>query len=167
MIAGYSDFSWPWDRLSWKSYLLRFPYICTLPKSEVVSSCMSIWRQGGLESWVGLKIRLRNFELDWIFTLMCASLSAPSWCPTCPPWSTYSFIITIKLLGSNLFSRSLVEEYKNEFIWWFSHCTHDFLIGPCISMERVIVSNIVMSTSILSSLPQNMTTSARLTRLVR
>jgi hypothetical protein len=36
MIAGDSNFSWPWDWLHWKSYLLSFPCIWRTSKSVVV-----------------------------------------------------------------------------------------------------------------------------------
>jgi hypothetical protein len=72
---------------------------------------------------------------------------APFWCPTCPLWSTHSFLITIKSLGSNLFSRSLADEHKNEFTWLHSCCAHDLVIGPCTSIEGVVVSDVVMSSS--------------------
>jgi hypothetical protein len=70
----------------------------------------------------------------------------PSWCPTCSPWSTLWFLMTIKSLGSNLFSRSLADEHKNVY-WWRSYCAHDLVIGPCNSIEGMVVSNVVMSSS--------------------
>jgi hypothetical protein len=36
MIADDSDFSWPWDWYHWKGYLLSFPFICRMSKTEVV-----------------------------------------------------------------------------------------------------------------------------------
>jgi hypothetical protein len=145
MIAAYSDFNWPWGHSHSKSYLLIFPCICRSPDA----SCVSIWRHGGTGLWVGLEVRLRSFEFDWIPPCCVCFLVSPahSWCPTCPPWSTPWFLITIKSLCSNLFSRSLVNKHKNEFTWWFSQCACDLVIGPWTSMEGVVVSNIVMSSS--------------------
>jgi hypothetical protein len=71
----------------------------------------------------------------------------PSWCPTCSLGSTPWFLITIKSLGSKIFARSLVNRLKNKFTWWFSRCAHDLVIGPCNSMEEVVVSDVVMSSS--------------------
>jgi hypothetical protein len=92
-----------------------------------------------------------SWTLDWLGHPPCCAYffgsPAPSWCPTCPPWSTPWFLITIKSLGSNLFSRSLADEHKNEFTWWRSCCAHDLIIGPCTSIEGVVVSDIVMSSS--------------------
>jgi hypothetical protein len=88
---------------------------------------------------------------NWIGSPPCYACflgsPTPSWCPTCTPWSTPWFQIIIKSLDSNIFSRSLVDEHKNEFTWWFSHCTHDLVIGPCTSIEGVVVSDVVMSSS--------------------
>jgi hypothetical protein len=75
---------------------------------------------------------------------------ATSWCPTCPPWSTPWFLITIKLLGSHLFSRSLADEHKNKFSWRRSCCAHDLITGPCTLIEGVVVSDIVMFSSVPS-----------------
>jgi hypothetical protein len=73
---------------------------------------------------------------------------AHSWCPACSPWSTPWFLITIKSLGSNLFSRSLADEHKNEFTWRHSCYAHDLIIGPCNSIERIVVSDVVISSSL-------------------
>jgi hypothetical protein len=50
--------------------------------------------------------------------------------------------MTIKSLGSHLFSRSLEDEHKNEFTRWRSCCACDLVIGPCISIEGVVVSDV-------------------------
>jgi hypothetical protein len=73
--------------------------------------------------------------------------SEPTWCPTCSPWSTPWFLITNKLSDSNLFSRSLVDEHKNKFTWRHSCCACDLIIGPYNSIEGMVVSDIVMSSS--------------------
>jgi hypothetical protein len=42
----------------------------------------------------------------------------------------------------------MVDEQKNEFTWWFSHCAGDLVIDPYTSKKGVVVSDIVMSLSI-------------------
>jgi hypothetical protein len=106
------------------------------------------------------KVVLDSSELDsksdswtpnWLGPPPCCACflgsPAPPWCPTCPPWSTSWFLITIKSLGSNLFSRSLAGEHKNKITWWHSCCAHDLVIGPCTSIG-VVVSDVVMSSSV-------------------
>jgi hypothetical protein len=72
------------------------------PNQRLYVSCASIWRKGGPGPQDWLEIRLCNSELDWISTLVCASpcLSTPSWCPTCPPWSTPSSRGSLRSHGS-------------------------------------------------------------------
>jgi hypothetical protein len=36
IIANDSDFSWTWNRCHWKGYLLIFPYIYRMSKTDVV-----------------------------------------------------------------------------------------------------------------------------------
>jgi hypothetical protein len=76
---------------------------------------------------------------------------APSWCPACSAWSTPSFLKTIKSLVSNLFSRSLADEHKNKFTWRHSCCAHDLIISPCNSIEGMVVSDVMMSSSFFPS----------------
>jgi hypothetical protein len=143
-IVAYFNFSWPLDQWHWKDYLLIFPCICRSPKSEV-----------GRVLYVHLKARW-SWTPSWTSTMVCVFswlsstflISAPSWCPACSPWSTPWFLITIKSLGSNLFSRSLADEHKNEFTWRHSCYAHDLIIGPCNSIERIVVSDVVISSSL-------------------
>jgi hypothetical protein len=98
-----------------------------------------------------LDSKLESWTPNWIVPPACCACflgsPAPSWCLTCPPWFTHWFLITIKLLDSNLFSRSLADEHQNEFTWWCSYCARDLVIGPCTSIKGVVVSNVVMSSS--------------------
>jgi hypothetical protein len=138
MILADSNFSWPWDHFHWKDYLLIFPCICRSPKLEV--ECIL---------YVNLKARW-SWTLNWLRPPPCCPYFfrtiAPSWCPTCHPWSTPWFLITIKSLGSHLFSISLAGEHKNEFTWRRSCCARDLIIGPCTSIG-VDVSGVVMSSA--------------------
>jgi hypothetical protein len=89
-IVDDSDFSWPWYRLCWKSYLLSFPCKWRTSKPEIVHvmctklktrwSWTSSWTQNqSLQFWIGLDLHLG----------ICISLApTASWCPRCPPWST-------------------------------------------------------------------------------
>jgi hypothetical protein len=146
-MASDSDFSWPWDWWNCKFYLLIFPCMCRSPKWGW--TCTVCQFEGKVARDSELDSKLDSVTPNWIGSAPCCVCSlgspAPSWGPTCPPWSTPWFLITIKSLGSNLSSRSLADEHKNEFTWWFSGCAHDLIFGPCTSMEGVVVSDIVMS----------------------
>jgi hypothetical protein len=131
-ISSDSDFSWPWDQWHWKDYLLMFPCICTSLESELDSKS---------DYWT----------LNWLGPPPCCACflgsPTPSCCPICPPWSTPWFLITIKSLGCYIFSRWLACEHKNEFTQRRSCCAHDLVIGPYTSIEGVIVSDVLMSSS--------------------
>jgi hypothetical protein len=92
-----------------------------------------------------------SWTLNWLRPPPCCACflgsPAPSWYPTCPSWSTPWFLKIIKLLASHLFSRSLANEHNNEFTWRRSCYARDLIIDLCTSIGRVVVSNVVMSTS--------------------
>jgi hypothetical protein len=94
---------------SFRSYVER-------PNPMLYVSCTSIWSWGGPGPWVGLEVKLWNSELNWTSTLMCASpcLSNALLMSHKPSSSSSWFLTIIKSLGSNRFSKYLVEGHKNE-----------------------------------------------------
>jgi hypothetical protein len=149
MILKDSDFSWPWAGGFGKLISLYFHAYVEYPNQRLDASCASFWRWGGPRLRVRFKVKLLNSELVCSPPLCERLLGSPSppWCPVFPPWFTHWFLIIIKSLGSNRFSISLLEEHWNEFTWWFSYYAYDLVIGPCISMGGMVLSNVVMSSS--------------------
>jgi hypothetical protein len=133
---------------------LSFQAYIDHPNRRSDTSCTSIWRQDGLGLRVGLEVY--SWIPNWLGLPPCCACflgsPPPSWCPAYFLWSTPWFLITIKSWGSNLFSRSLADEHKNEFTWRRNCCARDLIIGPYISIEGMAVSNVVMSSSASNSL---------------
>jgi hypothetical protein len=67
-IAGDSDFSWPWDWLHWKNYLLIFPCIKRTSESEVLHViCVNLkamwsWTLNWKQIWEANKHDLDKLE---------------------------------------------------------------------------------------------------------
>jgi hypothetical protein len=112
---------------SFHAYVAKFDFSRTRPVCQFEGKVV-------LDSELNSKSDL--VTSNWIGSPPCCACSmgssAPSSCPTCPSWSMPWFLIIIKSLGSNLSSRSLADEHKNDFTWQFNHCARDLVIGPCI-----------------------------------
>jgi hypothetical protein len=117
------------------------------PNPILYVSCTSIWSRGGPGLLVGLEVKLWNCDLDWISTMMCASpwLSSTLLMSRSSSSSYPLFLTIIKSLGSNWFSKQLVEEHNNEFTV-FETCLSIAPCGcGCIHERHVPISEVACS----------------------